>query len=59
MVNMDLSLLENFQKLVASSLQSIIEDLKIQFDNQREDFEDRIEILTTKTNITTTIKKVS
>lgn len=50
MVNMDLSLLENFQKLVASSLQSIIEDLKIQFDNQREDFEDRIEILTTKTN---------
>ena len=50
MVNMDLSLLENFQKLVASSLQSIIEDLKIQFDNQREDLEDRIEILTTKTN---------
>ena len=47
---MDLSLLENFQKLVASSLQSIIEDLKIQFDNQREDLEDRIEILTTKTN---------
>ncbi len=47
---MDLSLLENFQKLVSSSLQSIIEDLKIQFDNQREDLEDRIEILTTKTN---------
>lgn len=46
---MDLSLLENFQKLVVSSLQSIINDLKIQFDNQKEDFGDRIVDLTIKT----------
>ena len=45
---MDLSLLENFQKLVASSLQSIIEDLKTQFDNQKEELGDRIVDLTIK-----------
>ena len=46
---MDLSLLENFQKLVVSSLQSIINDLKMQFDNQKEDLGDRIVDLTIKT----------
>ena len=46
---MDLSLLENFQKLVVSSLQSIINDLKMQFDNQKEDLGDRIIDLTIKT----------
>ena len=46
---MDLSLLENFQKLVTSSLQSIIEDLKTQFENQKEELGDRIVDLTIKT----------
>ena len=45
---MDLSLLENFQKLVATSLQSIIEDLKTQYENQKEELGDRIVDLTIK-----------
>ena len=46
---MDLSLIENFQKLVVSSLQSIIDDLKIQYENKKEELEDIIGDLTIKT----------
>ena len=42
---MDLSLLQNFQTLVSTSLQSIVDDLKIQYENMREDLQDRITIL--------------
>ncbi len=42
---MDLSLLQNFQTLVSTSLQSIVDDLKIQYENMREDLQDRITVL--------------
>ena len=46
---MDLSLLENYKTLVTTSLQSIITDLKIQFENQKEELVDKIIELTIKT----------
>ena len=46
---MDLSLLENYKTLVTTSLQSIITDLKIQFENQKEELVDKIVELTIKT----------
>uniref|UniRef100_A0A6C0J6Z5 Uncharacterized protein n=1 Tax=viral metagenome TaxID=1070528 RepID=A0A6C0J6Z5_9ZZZZ len=42
---MDLSLLKNFQTLIGSSLNSIIEDTVVQFDNIREELTENIEIL--------------
>ena len=46
---MDVSLLENFQKLVGTSLQSILEDLKIQYNNKVEELVDKIIELKIKT----------
>ena len=37
---MDLSLLQNFQTLVSTYLQSIVDDLKIQYENMREDLQE-------------------
>ena len=42
---MDLSLLKSFQTLIGSSLNSIIEDTVVQFDNIREELTENIEIL--------------
>ena len=42
---MDLSLLQNFQTLVSTSLQSIVDDLKVQYENMRDDLQDRITVL--------------
>ena len=42
---MDLSLLQNFQTLISTSLQSIVDDLKIQFENMKDELQEKISIL--------------
>ena len=42
---MDLSLLQNFQTLISTSLQGIVDDAKIQYDNMREELQEKVEKL--------------
>ena len=42
---MDLSLLQNFQTLISTSLQSIVDDVKIQYDNMKDELQEKISSL--------------
>ena len=42
---MDLSLLQNFQTLISKSLQGIMDDARIQYENMQEELQDKIERL--------------